>query len=151
MDKYTLLAVMITVAITLADEWGHRDELAARRFRELNPATVESDLDQSRNRRWHRVGFRQRLETTTLAAGIVLVATGSWLAFGLAAVLMGAIVSLVFDISFNVRLGLCWWYSGTTAWLDQWLSSRSLEAGKVVAALELAMVVASGAAWLIFI
>ena len=135
----------------LADEWGHRDELAARRFRELNPHTVAGDLDKRRNRRWHRVGFRQRLETTALAAGLVLAATGSWLAFGLAAVLMGSIVSLVFDISFNLRMGLPWWYSGTTAWLDEWLNGRLQQPGKVSAGLELAGVLASMTAWLILI
>ena len=147
------VSVLIGAGTLLADEWAHRDELAARRFRELSPATVTSELDMYRNLRWHRVGFRQRLETTTLAAGLVLAATHSWLAFGVSWVLLASVVSLVFDISFNIRIGLPWWYAGTTAWTDQWLNrwglDRKIEGGKVAAAVELLAVLGSAAAWIL--
>ena len=105
------VAALVGAATIFADEAAHRDELAARRFRELNPSVVQSKLDRSRNRRWHRVGLRQRLVVVLVAANVVLALAG-WLAFAVAAVLMGAVVSLVFDISFNIRLGLPWWYAG---------------------------------------
>lgn len=149
------VAILIGVATALADEAAHRDELAARRFRELPAATVAAALDQSRNVRWHRAGFRQRLEVVALAGGIVLAVTQSWLAFGLALALLGAVVSLVFDISFNLRFGMPWWYGGTTAWTDEWLfrlgSARHMEGGKLAAAVELLAVVGSAAAWLILV
>ncbi len=146
------VAVLVGAATLLADEWAHRDELAARRFRELNPETVASELDISRNKRWHRVGFRQRLETMTLAAGLVLAATQSWLAFAVSWVLLASVVSLVFDISFNIRLRLPWWYAGTTAWTDEWLNAHGLgnwEGGKVAATLEALLILASASAWMI--
>lgn len=149
------VAILAGVATVLADEWAHRDELAARRFRELNPAMVAGEVDQSRNRRWHRVGFRQRLELVALAAGIVLASLQSWLAFGLAATLMGAVVSLVFDISFNIRFGQKWYYAGTTAWTDEWITKlglgHSVDGGKLAAAVELLVVVGSAVAWLILV
>jgi hypothetical protein len=146
------VAILIGVATVLADEWAHRDELAGRRFRELSPATVAGVIDQSRNRRWHRVGFRQRLELVALASGVVLARTESGLACALAFALMGSVVSLVFDISFNIRFGMPWWYAGTTAWMDEWLTKlgvgHHVNGGKVAAGVELALVVASAAAWL---
>ena len=151
------VAILAGVATVLADEWAHRDELAARRFRELNPGTVAGVVDQSRNLRWHRVGFRQRLELVALAAGIVLASLQSWTAFGLAALLMGSVVSLVFDISFNIRFGQPWWYAGTTAWTDEWLARLgaslpvAMQGGKLAAAVELLVVVASSVAWLILV
>ncbi len=147
--------VMVGVAGWLADEWAHRDELAARRFRELPPTTVAGALDEYRNLRWHRVGFRQRLETVLLASSVVLVASGSWWAGAVAFGLMGAVVALVFDISFNLRLGLPWWYAGTTAWFDEWLYrlgvAYAVPAGKIAAAVELAAALGAAAAWLLWI
>ena len=149
------VAILIGVATLLADEWAHRDELAARRFRELSPATVAGVVDQSRNLRWHRAGFRQRLELVALAAGVVLATTQSWLAFGLALLLMGSVVSLVFDISFNIRFGQPWWYGGTTAWTDEWMYrmgvANHINGGKVAATVELLAVVGSAVAWLILV
>ena len=150
------VAILIGVATVLADEAAHRDELAARRFRELNTVVVMAELDRSRNKRWHSVGFRQRAIMVGLVAGIVLAVTGSWLAFGLAMVLVGSVVSLVFDISFNRRIGLPWDYAGSTAAFDEWLNHdwqgrTKVSAGKLVAAVELLGVVLSAAAYLILV
>lgn len=149
------VAILIGVATVQADEWAHRDELAARRFRELSPAVVAGQLDKARNRRWHRVGFRQRLEVVLLTAVMLGAATGNWLAAGLAFGLMGSVVSLVFDISFNRRMGLAWDYTGTTAWFDQWLNLPWMPeiwpAGKLAAAVELLLVLGFSVAWLILI
>lgn len=154
------VAILTGVATVLADEAAHRDELAARRFRELSPATVAGVVDQSRNRRWHRIGFRQRLAGAALAAGVMGLVVESWLAFGLAFAIIGSTVSLMFDISFNVRMGgakagLPWWFAGTTAWTDEWITKlglrTSVDGGKVAAGVELALIVASSAAWLILI
>ncbi len=150
------VAILIGVATVLADEWAHRDELAARRFRELNTVVVMGELDHSRNRRWHAVGFRQRAELAGLVAGIVLAVLGSWLACGLALVLVGSMTALVFDISFNLRIGLPWHYSGSTAAFDEWLNHTwqpmtAITAGKLAAAVKLLLVVGSAVAWLILV
>lgn len=150
------VAILAGVATVLADEWAHRDELAARRFRELNTLVVMGELDRSRNNRWHSVGFRQRAEVVGLIAGIVLAVSGSWLASGLAVALVGATVALVFDISFNLRLGLPWHYAGSTAAFDEWLNHdwkgmTAATAGKAMAAVKLLVVVGSAVAWLILV
>ncbi len=150
-----LLQVVISagVATFLADGWAHRDEVAARRFRELSPKTVASELDKSRNKRWHRLGFRQRMEMVVVVAGIFLVVMQSWVAFALSALLLGSVVALVFDISFNIRFGLPWHYAGTTAWTDEWITKlglrTSVDGGKLASAVELALVVGSSVAWVL--
>ena len=140
------------LAVLLADQFAHHDELAARRFRELDPRITGSRLDQARNRRWHRAGFRLRLTVVAVLAGVVGIIAGSWLVAGLALLVAGSLVSLLFDILFNLRLGLPWDYVGTTAWLDEWLHKRNpnhqLEPGRLVAALELAGAVVGVVAWL---
>lgn len=150
-----ILAVVLGLAAGFADGFAHHDELAARRFRELSPQTVQSPLDKSRNRRWHRAGFWLRLAVVGLLAAFVGGMLGSWQALALAFLTGGAVVSLVFDIAFNLRIGNKWDYAGTTAWFDEWLEKTGragkYNAARIVAALEFAGVAVGCIGWRLFV
>ena len=144
MSSLLELAGLVLAGAALGNQAARRDALAARRFRSLPPATVSSAADQQLNRAWHRVGLQDRIGAVALVAGYGCVAHGfSLLAYGLAAVLLGAALALVFDLSLNLRLGLPWAYTGTTAATDAWLAGR----GKLAAAVKLAVLLAGSAAW----
>lgn len=152
-SSYWLLGGVVMLAGAMADGFAHHDELAARRFRELDPRIVGSALDRSRNRRWHRAGFRLRLAVVTGLAVATAFATKNWLVGGLTMLVAGALVSLLFDILFNIRFGLPWDYAGSTAWLDEWLNKfgvkHQLNAGRWSAGLELTGALVGIVAWLL--
>ncbi len=143
MSSLLELAGLVLSGAVLGNQAASRDALAARRFRSLPPATVSSAADQQLNRAWHRVGLEQRLTLVLLAVAPLGIVTGNWWMAALALVLIGAALALVFDLSLNLRLGLPWAYTGTTAATDAWLAGR----GKLAAAAKLAVLLASAAAW----
>ncbi|SHJ75381.1 hypothetical protein SAMN02745146_0076 [Hymenobacter daecheongensis DSM 21074] len=155
MHSSIVLWAAALVSIGAADLFAHRDELTARRFRELSPATVAGELDRSRNRRWHRLGAQQRLVMAGVLASSVSLALGSQRAFWVLLLLCGALITLCFDISFNLRFGQRWWYAGTTALTDELLNKlglkHQLNAGKLAAAVKLAAVLAGVAGWIFWL
>lgn len=118
MEKNLALLGLLLWAVSFGNLFAHRDEVSARRFRELNPHTVAGELDKLRNRRWHTLGLVQRLAFNLGAANICGLYLRSWPAFWVALGLGFLTLSLVFDIVLNVRLGLHWAYLGTTSKLD---------------------------------
>lgn len=155
MTEAWLLVALLAGTALWADGFAHHDELAARRYRELTPETVANQLDSSRNRRWHGAGFRLRLASVVLAAGAVALAAGTgWPRLALSILVSGLEMMLLFDIFFNLRFGMPWYYAGTTAWLDEWLNKHRIghkqsTAGKVAAGLELVALLAACVAWLL--
>ena len=146
------VAGLVLSGAVLGNQAAHRDALAARRFRFLSPATVGSAADQELNRDWHRVGLEQRLTLTLMATAPIGIVAGNWWMAALAAVLLGATLALVFDVSLNLRLNQSWDYTGTTARTDAWLGAHgagSLSGGVVAFSAKLLVVVVSAGAWLL--
>lgn len=152
MYPLTTWLLLVLSALFITDTFAHRDELSARRFRALNPATVASELDKSRNQRWHRVGFIQR---TICAVLLAVAAVLSYAHFGHLPVRVlpagilttAAVTSLAFDILFNTRFGMPWDYGGTTAWLDVAVGKYGTRGTRAVALAETLAVLAGGAWW----
>lgn len=154
MDKYLTLAALVIFGAAVADIFAHRDEVAARRFRELNPATVEGALDRLRNNRWHALGLAQRLLFAVAMAGLVGLQHSSYLAGLVGFLVCGFTSALVFDLAFNIRLRLPWYYVGTTAKTDALLIRLGLGTvapGKIMTGAEALGLVLSIAAWLVFV
>jgi hypothetical protein len=154
MTKGWLLVAQLLATALWADGFAHHDELAARRYRELSPETVASDLDKSRNKRWHGAGFWLRLASVMLVSGAVALAAGAgWPRLLLSMAVSGFEMALLFDVFFNLRFKMPWYYAGTTAYTDRWLNAlkvtrRPEDAGKWAAGFELLGTVASAVAWL---
>lgn len=147
-EKYTALLAIVCTSAGLADLAAHRDEVASRRYRELYPATVASAADRAHNGTWHRLGLLQRLAGVVLLALLVYywldrVAVAGLLAAGLG----GFVTMLVFDPSLNIRLGMPWDYTGTTAQTDVLAAGR----GRRLAGLKGAGVVLGIIGWVLFV
>jgi hypothetical protein len=119
--QYIAAVVFWTAALT--DLAANRDQMAGRRFAELYPQTVQGDVDRSRNRRWHLLGFVQRLAVVAALAVQVQLTTGDWRQ-ALAAAWVGACwTAAQFDADFNVRR-MGWakiFYLGESSLIDKLL------------------------------
>lgn len=148
-----LLSKLLVILVTLAATAGVttlsslRDGLSALRFRELYPATVTGDLDKSRNKRWHRVGLWQRLAYSVLIAAAVGGYFHSWPIFFVSVWLSAWTTAAQFDVDFNIRLRLPFFYTGTTSQTD---IAHSKVAG-LVFVVKCAAVLLGIFAWLVFI
>ncbi|MFD2787965.1 hypothetical protein [Hymenobacter rubripertinctus] len=155
MDSQVVLGALVASAGAFSYGFAAHDQLAARRFRELNPSTVVSDLDKSRNRRWHTAGAGLRLGVSVVLGAGAGAAMSSWVAAVLGTVVAGFLLLLLFDILFNLKFGMVWWYAGTTAWLDNLLTqlraSHNLPTEKIASGLELCGVLLSIGAWILFL
>jgi hypothetical protein len=144
--KYLLLTAALVGAAVITDFAAYRDEVAARRFRELNTEVVQGDLDKSRNKRWHRLGAIQRGISAVLLAAFLGALVQSWLVAVLAGVISVTVTLLLFDIDFNRRLGKPWDYVGTTSSIDAGQSN-----GRRMSAIELGVLLLGVLAWLLFV
>lgn len=142
MPSELIVLLLALASLSLADRFAHRDEITARRFRELAPGIVQSPLDQLRNARWHRAGLLLRLIVAVIVAGLMGLALRSPLVALLSFGVVGFSLALWFDILFNVRFGLSWDYTGQTAKTDKVIS------GARMAALELVGLLVSCGLWL---
>jgi hypothetical protein len=97
-----------------------RDSDAGRRFGTLPGAVVDTDLDQARNRRWHRLGALHRAaDALLLAVAVVAVAGLPWWWVAPAWAVAGGWSWRRFDVAFAVRFGKARGYLGTTAATDR--------------------------------
>ena len=140
-----VLAALIVGGFALSDRFANRDQLTGRRFAQLSGDVVQSEIDLSRNKRWHTEGLIVRVIVAALIAGLIGWALRSWPAVLCGAGVLGFSVSLWFDVMYNLRNGKAWDYTGTTSATDRATNGRRQ------ACIELAGIVASAVAWKLFV